>query len=175
MTPASDLQVHRQSNAPIHHDPDAARLALEAEEQAQLADAARAVRRRAVLAFASRLMLAAVFIVAGLDKLIHFSAATQSLTDLNLNDAGFPLGVGAAFEIGAGILLAVGIGTRQVAAGVIVYLGLVTALVLAFFPAGTARYIALANVGFTAALIQFVANGAGIWSFDQRNEKKFDA
>ncbi|MFT3842096.1 MAG: DoxX family protein [Myxococcaceae bacterium] len=155
-----------------HHDPEAARRAVEmfeAEEKRAL-DRKELVRGRV---FASgRILLAGTFFVAALDKILNFNAESLALFNLDVGDPSAVLFGALVVESVGALLLALGWQTRRVAVGLAVYLGLVSLLAMAYFPPAFATMFLIANVGLVGGLLFLVANGAGPLSIDARKELK---
>ncbi|WP_373454500.1 DoxX family protein [Bordetella genomosp. 9] len=119
-------------------------------------------------ALISRVLLAALFLIAGIGKL-----AAPAGTIAYITAAGLPLptiayAVALLVELGGGVLLIVGYRTRLVAAVMAVFT-VVTAL--AFHSAwGDANQQVnfLKNLAIAGGLLQLVLNGAGAYSLDRR-------
>ena len=169
---SAQAATNRPQHSSLHHDPEAARRAIEADEEALRRERAAAERRHAAFGFVARLVVGGVFVIAGLVKLTQFRVAANWLFDLNFSEPDLPLAAAITFELVAGVLLAVGFATRRVAAGALVYVGAATLLELAYFPSPIAPWLALANLGFAGALLLLVAHGAGVASIDRSNEQK---
>lgn len=155
-----------------HHDPEAARRAVEmfeAEEKREI-DHRDMIRGRT---FASgRILLAGMFLVAGLDKLLHFDAESTQLFNMDVGDPTVVLGGALLIELGGAVMLALGWHTRKVAVGLAVYLALVSLLAMAYFPPAFATLFLIANVGLVGGLLFLVANGAGPISIDANRAMK---
>ena len=170
MTAQTLSPVHHQHAG--HHDPDAARKAVElfeAEEKREL-DRKELIRGRV---FASgRMLIAAMFFVTGIDKLINFSAESTQLFNLDVGDPSVVLGASMVIELIGATLLLLGYKTRRVALGMSVYLGLVSLLAIAYFPPAFSKLFFIANVAIIGGLLAFIANGAGPISLDARKATK---
>lgn len=118
----------------------------------------------AIAAFFGRLMLAALFVLAGIPKIIDPSGAAAMLESANLpGSLAMPAGI---FEVVAGLLLALGFMTRIVS---ILLAGFV--LLTTFFfhnqigdPLQAA--MALKNIAITGGLLVVFAYGQMRWSYD---------
>lgn len=118
----------------------------------------------AIAAFLGRLMIAALFVLAGIPKIIDPSGAAAMLQSANLpGSLAMPTGI---FEVVAGILLALGFMTRLVS----ILLAGFTLLATFFFhnqfgdPLQAA--MALKNVAITGGLLVVFAYGHMRWSYD---------
>ncbi len=169
MTAETLIPVHHRA---AHHDPEAARKAVEmfeAEEKREL-DRKELIRGRV---FASgRMLLAAMFFVTGFDKLINFNAESVQLFNYDVGDPSVVLGFSLLIELAGAVLLALGYKTRRVALGLSIYLGLVSLLAIAYFPPAFSKLFFIANVGVVGGLLALIANGAGPISLDARTAMK---
>ena len=118
----------------------------------------------AIAAFFGRLMLAALFVLAGIPKIIDPSGAAAMLQSANLpGSLAQPTGI---FEVVAGLLLALGFMSRLVA----ILLAGFTLLTVFFFhnqfgdPLQAA--MALKNVAIAGGLLVVFAYGQMRWSYD---------
>lgn len=118
----------------------------------------------AIAAFFGRLMLAALFVLAGIPKIIDPSGAAAMLQGANLPATlALPTGV---FEVAAGLLLALGFMTRFVS----ILLAGFTLLATFFFhnqigdPLQAA--MALKNIAIAGGLLVVFAYGQMRWSYD---------
>jgi putative oxidoreductase len=118
----------------------------------------------AIAAFIGRLMLAALFVLAGIPKIIDPSGAAAMLEGVNLpGSLAMPTGV---FEVVAGLLLALGFMTRIVS----ILLAGFTLLTVFFFhnqfgdPLQAA--LALKNIAVAGGLLVVFAYGQMRWSYD---------
>lgn len=118
----------------------------------------------ALAAFIGRLMLAALFVLAGIPKIIDPSGAATMLQSVGLPASlGMPSGI---FEVVAGLLLALGFMTRLVS----ILLAGFTLLTTMFFhnqfgdPLQAA--MALKNVAIAGGLLVVFAYGQMRWSYD---------
>ena len=118
----------------------------------------------AIIAFLGRLMLAALFIMSGLGKIVDPSQAATALQGANLPASlAMPTGV---FEVVAGALLALGVMARLVSFVLAVF----TLLTVFFFhnqfgdPMQAAQ--ALKNVAIAGGLLVVFAYGQMRWSYD---------
>ena len=110
------------------------------------------------LALASRLLLAALFLPAGISKLTGFAGTVGYITSVGLPMPTVAAAVAAAVEVLGSLALIFGFGTR------------LAALALAFFTlvASFFFHVFFKNVGVTGGLLALAAFGAGGWSLDAR-------
>ena len=119
-----------------------------------------------------RVLLATIFIFSGIGKLQAPAATMGYIASSGLPFAGLALGVAIVVELGGGLMLALGVQTRLVAAGLAAF-SIVTGL--AFHNAiGDQNQLIhlLKNFAMAGGLLQVVAFGAGAYSFDQRGAAK---
>lgn len=119
-------------------------------------------------ALVSRVLLAALFLIAGIGKL-----AAPAGTIAYITAAGLPLptvayAVALLIEVGGGVLLIVGYRTRLVAAVMAVFT-VVTALVFhSAWSDANQQVNFLKNLAIAGGLLQLVLHGAGAYSIDRR-------
>jgi putative oxidoreductase len=119
-----------------------------------------------------RVLLATIFIFSGIGKLMAPAATIGYITSAGLPFASLALAIAIAVELGGGLLLALGIRTRLVAAALAAF-SIVTGL--AFHSAiGDQNQLIhlLKNFAMAGGLLQVVAFGAGAFSFDNRGNAK---
>ena len=109
------------------------------------------------LALASRLLLAALFLPAGISKLTGFAGTVGYITSVGLPMPTVAAAVAAAVEVLGSLALIFGVGTRF------------AALALAFFTLVASFF---KNVGVTGGLLALAAFGAGAWSLDARRSDR---
>ncbi len=115
-----------------------------------------------------RVLLAAIFIFSGIGKLLAPAATIGYIASSGLPAAPLALAVAIALELGGGLMLAIGIQTRLVAA-LLAAFSIVTGL--AFHNAiGDQNQLIhlLKNIAMAGGLLQVAAFGAGALSFDNR-------
>ncbi len=146
-------------------------------EAARASSAARAAKARAQarewrsawqrgLYTTGRMFIGAVFVFAAVDKLVDWGGTLSSLEGTPL-DPHSTLGPATAFELTLGSFLMVGLFSRLVA---LCLLGYVLAAVLVVHPdlsLDLGRAVAVANLGFAAALVMVLAHGGGALSLDR--------
>ena len=118
-----------------------------------------------IAAVLGRLMLAALFVLAGIPKIIDPSGTAQMLQGANLpGSLALPTGI---FEVVAGLLLAFGIMTRLVS---ILLAGFTLLTVLFFhnqFGDPTQAQLALKNIAIAGGLLMVFAYGHMYWGYDK--------
>ena len=117
-----------------------------------------------IAALIGRILLAVIFIVSGIGKVMDPAPAAAMLAGVGLQ-ASWALPVGI-FEIAAGLLLVIGLMTRLVALALFVYVGLT---ILFFHSAWTdpAQQVnALKNLAIMGGMLMVFAYGQMRWSYD---------
>ncbi|QGZ39471.1 putative oxidoreductase [Pseudoduganella flava] len=115
-----------------------------------------------------RVLLATIFVFSALGKIAAPSATIGYIQSVGLPFATAGLIAAIAIELGGGLMLALGIKTRLVAAGLAVF-SIVTALAFHHAIGDQNQLIhLLKNFAMAGGLLQVVAFGAGAYSIDQR-------
>ena len=117
-----------------------------------------------IAALIGRILLAVIFIVSGIGKVMDPGPAAAMLSGVGLQ-ASWALPVGI-FEIAAGLLLAIGLMTRLTSLVLFVYVGLT---ILFFHSAWTdpAQQVnALKNLAIMGGMLMVFAYGQMRWSYD---------
>ncbi len=113
-----------------------------------------------------RLMLAAIFIWAGAGKLMQSAGTIGYIGKVGLPAPQAAYWVAVVVELGGGILLALGLFTRPVAAVLAVWC-LVTAAIFHFQPSDYEQMInTYKNLAMAGGCLYAAAYGAGLWSVD---------
>jgi putative oxidoreductase len=165
-------QVSRFTQHVHHHDPESARRAVEELETAQRANTERLKARRVRLYSAGRIMLALLFVTAGIVKALRFTDTVNAMAGFPTFDSTFLLGAAILIELSGGLLLGLGYQTRKVGIVLCAYLAAVTAYLVATAASDMAFSFALSNLGFVGALLMLVAHGAGAYSLDRLLERR---
>ena len=117
-----------------------------------------------IAALIGRILLAVIFIVSGIGKIIDPAPAAGMMASVGL-PANMALGVGV-FELVAGLLLAIGLMTRLVSIALFVYVG----LTILFFHSALAdpaqQVNALKNLAIMGGMLMVFAYGQMRWSYD---------
>jgi len=125
------------------------------------------------LDLAGRLLLVALFLPAGIGKLTGFAGTVGYISSVGLPLPSVAAALAAVVEIGGGLALLFGFGTRLAALVLAAF-----TLVASFFfhaywavPADQAfvqQLLFFKNVAVTGGLLALAAHGAGAWSVDAR-------
>ena len=128
-----------------------------------------------IAAVIGRLLLAAMFVVSGLQKIADPGPTAQMLTATNL-PANFAQPTGL-FELVAGLLLAIGLMTRLVSIALFVFVGLTIFFFHNQFADPLQGTLALKNLAIIGGLLMTFAYGQVRGTFDYMRErrKRYDA
>jgi len=119
-----------------------------------------------------RLLLAAIFVFSGIGKALAPAGTIGYIESAGLPFATLGLAAAVAIELGGGLMLALGIRTRLVAA-LLAAFSVVTALVFHNALGDQNQLIHfMKNIAMAGGLLQVVAFGAGAYSFDARGVRK---
>jgi putative oxidoreductase len=165
MTASAAHHPHLPTHHAQHHDPAAAAHALAEEEAELFATEQKRVLHMKELCVAGRLLLSAAFILSGIIKVMQFAPTRDALMDAGVSGPNLLLAVAVVLELVCGTMLAVGFKVRAAAITLTAYLAVLTVLVRAD----------LANLALAGGLLMLAGNGAGLWSFDEKLERKFQA
>ena len=119
----------------------------------------------------ARICLSVIFILAGFDKIVSFTAVANNLGTLNVPYAKLILGVAVAFEFGGGLFLLLGWHARMGAWMLIIFTLLATVLFHAFWEldgAAAATHLQhfLKNLTMVGGLLYVAVFGPGKASLD---------
>lgn len=118
-----------------------------------------------IAAFIGRIMLAALFVFAGIPKIIDPSGAAGMLQSANLpGTLAMPTGV---FEVVAGLLLALGFMTRLVSILLFGFTLLATFFFHNQFGDPLQAAMAIKNVAIAGGLLMVFAYGNMVWGYDR--------
>jgi putative oxidoreductase len=121
------------------------------------------------LPFAGRLLIGLPFAMSGLGKLGAYALTTQMIGAVGLPFPALAYAVAVAVELGGGLLLIAGFRTRIVALALVLF-SVATAVSFHSNLADQNQMIHfLKNIMIAGGLLQIVAFGAGVFSFDARN------
>jgi len=125
------------------------------------------------LSFAGRLLLASLFLPAGIGKITGFAGTVGFISSAGLPFPGLAAAFALTLEIVGSIALIIGVGTRPAALA----LALFTLVASFFFHAYWAvpadqqfvtQLLFFKNIGVVGGLLTLAAWGAGAWSVDVR-------
>ncbi len=121
---------------------------------------------RDFLAFVGRVLVAAIFIFAGISKITGYAQIAQLMNSHHISGHLLPLVI--ALELLGGLALILGAFTRLVAAALTIYS--VAAIWIFLLPPAnqTMLILVLAEAGMIGGLVSYVAAGAGRFSVDHR-------
>ena len=153
--------------AAMHHDPASARRELAAWEALHLEERQALEQRHAYLYAGGRLLLGVLFILMALDKSLNFHDTVTAVAGTGYAGAPLLAGFALSLELIAGVLLVLGLRARIAAGWLSIYLVTVTIMFNWDLSLDVNRAIALANLGFVAALLMVIAHGAGATSFER--------
>ena len=120
-----------------------------------------------------RILLAAVFLIAGIRKLMAVAGSTGYLTKLGFPMPEVMIWVAIAIEIGGALLLILGWQTRRVAWLMILFVAIATAMAHRFWEFDAAQYANqmnhfLKNLAIIGGMLYLAAFGPGAASVDGR-------
>ncbi len=122
----------------------------------------------ALLLLVSRILLAAVFIPAGISKFSGIEGLAGYIGSVGLPAATLLAWCAAIFEVVAGIAILVGFQTKYAALALAAFC-VFTALVFHFNPADQMQMTMLfKNLGLAGGFLALAAAGAGAWSVDAK-------
>ncbi len=123
-----------------------------------------------IAAVLGRLLIAAIFIISGLQKVVDPGATAQMLGSVGLPaNLAMPTGV---LELVAGLLLAIGLMTRFVALGLFVFVGLTIFFFHNQFTDPMQGAMALKNLAIMGGLLMTFAYGQVRGTFDYMRERR---
>ena len=122
-----------------------------------------------------RVLLAAIFVFSGIGKALAPAGTIGYIESSGLPFATLALAAAVAIELGGGVMLALGIKTRLVAAALAAF-SVVTALVFHHALGDQNQLIHfMKNIAMAGGLLQVVAFGAGVYSVDALGARKLAA
>ena len=119
-----------------------------------------------------RVMIAAIFILAGFEKLQHWNASALSMAQHGMSMIGPSLALAIVVEIGAGIALIIGFRARLMALALFMFTLVVSFVMHDFWAIGDAELARVEmqlfakNMALAGGLLMLVGLGAGGWSYD---------
>lgn len=166
------VQSHLQRSHALHHDPESARLAIQAEEERELTMLKKVRIRDERTWLAGRVLMAIVFLTAATAKILTFNDTSRMIESMGFAGPGFLLFVAVVVEAFGGAMLAMGMQVKRVSIALIVWVGLVTVLLHHDLTQSWNRASALSNLALAAGLLFLTAHGAGSRSVDQSRRAK---
>jgi putative oxidoreductase len=118
----------------------------------------------AIAAFIGRLLLAVIFIVSGIGKIMDPAPVAAMMAGVGL-PANMALGVGI-FETVAGVFLAIGLMSRLTSIALFVYVGLTILFFHNAFNDPVQQVNALKNLAIMGGMLMVFAYGQMRWSYD---------
>jgi putative oxidoreductase len=126
--------------------------------------------KNAVLPFVGRILLATIFIISSLGKIAAPGATQGYIASVGLPAPVFSYVAAVVIELGGGVLLLAGYRTRAIAA-VLAAFSIISALLFHHaFGDQNQLFHFLKNLAMAGGLIQVMAYGAGVFSFDNRRQ-----
>src|SRR5437868_1284657 len=104
----SETIIHHPHHPALHHDPQAARNAIAAMEEAELRELKARQRWQSRAFVFGRFLLGGMFVVGAVFKTVSFEATRAALADFGLEAAGLILTLAIAIEGVCGALIIVG-------------------------------------------------------------------
>ena len=125
------------------------------------------------LALLGRILMAWFFIIPGIGKLTGFAGAVGYAKSAGMPMAEVGVAIGLLIEIGGGLALLLGWGTRY-AAALLAFFTLVATVIFHAYWNVPAEAVAVTkllfnkNIAIVGGLLAFAAFGAGAWSLDAK-------
>jgi putative oxidoreductase len=131
------------------------------------------IAARPSTALVARVLIAGIFILSGVMKLVHPEGATGYLASKGVGAAGTLILIAGVAEVLGGLAVALGVLTRVGALGLILYLIPTTLIFHAFWAVPTAEQATqmanfMKNLSIMGGLLLLVADGPGRYSLDCR-------
>ena len=113
-----------------------------------------------------RILMAAIFIWAGIGKIIGYAGTEQYIESLGLAGGLLPLII--LWELGGGLALLLGFFTRPIALALAIFC-VATAFLVHFHPGNHMQMINfMKNIAMTGGFLFVAVQGAGDWSLDRK-------
>jgi len=130
-------------------------------------------RSHHALSLAARILIAALFLPAGLGKLAGFAGTVGYIASMGLPLPQWGAALAVGVEVGGGMALLLGFQTRWVAWGLALFTLVAGALFHAFWNAAPEQLMVqqimfMKNLSIAGGLLALSALGAGAWSLDAR-------
>jgi len=125
--------------------------------------------------FVGRALIAFLFIPAGLAKISGFEGTISYIASVGMPFATFAAILAIVIEVGAGVALLIGFGTRMAALVLAVFTLAASFYFHSYWSAPTeqalmTQLLFFKNIAIVGGLFVVAAFGAGCWSFDARKE-----
>lgn len=164
--------AHRIGHVSLHHDPAMAAMALAEAEKERHRQREKLFVRHAYYYAVGRLLLATLFLVGAVAKIVLFPETRRAMDLLGLASPTLLLSVAVTVEFVAGSLLALGLWVRRSAGFLIAYVAAVTVLMHGDISVAMNRAAAITNLALAGGLLLLVAHGAGALSLDRVFERR---
>ena len=125
---------------------------------------------KSFLDLAGRILLAVLFLVAGIGKLGDYASTQAYMASQGVPGALLPAVI--ALELGGAALLVAGLWTRIAALALAAFTVLAALLFHANFADPMQQIMFLKNLSIVGGFLLLAANGAGAWSVDARRGKE---
>jgi putative oxidoreductase len=127
-------------------------------------------RRQALAAPTGRVLIASIFVMAGLNKISGYEGTQGYMEAMGVPGALLPLVI--LFEVGAGLAIIAGWQTR-LAAFALAGFSILSALIFHFDPADQMQFtMFLKKIAIAGGFLFLVANGPGAYALDNRGRAK---
>lgn len=128
------------------------------------------------LLFVGRVCMAAIFVFAGIMKIVDFSGTAAMMTSMQMPMSELVLVLAIIFELGGGLLLLFGLYTRFGAILLLIFVVVVTFFFHSFWDYEGAAQISnlqhfMKNLFIFGALLYVLVHGAGRFSLDKVSRK----
>lgn len=164
--------AHRVGHVSLHHDPAMAAMALAHAEKERQQQREKRFVRHAYYSAVGRVLLATLFLVGAVAKIVLFPETRRAMDLLGLASPTLLLSVAVTIEFVAGSLLALGLWVRRSAGFLIAYVVAITVLMHGDMSTAANRAAAITNLALAGGLLLLVAHGAGALSLDRFFERR---
>lgn len=118
------------------------------------------------LTLLGRILIAALFIPAGFNKIAGFSGTMGYISSKGVPLPGLAAAIAVAVELGLGVLLLIGFQTRWAALGIALFTLVISFIFHAFWVDPSQSMMFFKNMAIVGGLFAFAAFGGGDWSVD---------
>lgn len=123
------------------------------------------------LTLLGRILIAALFIPAGFNKIAGFSGTMGYIASKGVPLPGLAAAIAVAVELGLGVLLLIGFQTRWAALGIALFTLFISFIFHAFWIDPSQSLMFFKNMAIVGGLFAFAAFGGGGWSVDGTRSK----